>query len=68
MNVNRPDLAAAHPQIPHAATAGFSLDVVLGDDAGSTHLVVSVELANGTQILLGTVRLAGRTAGGYTES
>lgn len=57
LDVTRPDLAAAYPDVPHAVTSGFLVDVVLGDGVGGLVMDVAVDLADGSRAKIGTVVL-----------
>ncbi len=47
LDVPRPDVAADYPDIPHAASSGFTAWASLASDVGSWHLELQVILASG---------------------
>ena len=61
LDVPRPDVAAVHGEARWATTSGFSVEVVLSDRADDLDLDLVIELADGSQVVLATVRLAVET-------
>lgn len=65
--VPRPDVAAAFPDIPHAATSGFYLLASI-PDATQVEVSVSIALANGERADAGVIRLNRSSSNGWSPA